>query len=97
MKISDVLGMGSDGARDKFFDKMKEMLNACWDYCICTGKFKDGPNFLQKEDGSSRWSPNNLKIAADTALTGLKNFATTPPIDLNTYIMDFPFMLYYRL
>jgi hypothetical protein len=46
MKITDLIGMGSDASRDKFFDKMKEMLSACWDYCVCTGKFKDGPNFL---------------------------------------------------
>lgn len=98
MKISDVLGVGSDASRDKFFSKMKEMLSACWDYCIAQGKFKDGPNLLQNADGSSRWSVAKLNLSkADKALTGFNRNNQLISQDLTTYIMNFPFLLYYRL
>jgi hypothetical protein len=90
--------MGNSAAKDKFFDKMKEMLSACWDYLICTGRFKDGPNFLKYKDGSSRWFTGKLNLSkADKALTGFNRNDQLISLDLTTYIMNFPFLLYYRL
>lgn len=50
---------------------------------------------MQERGGKSRWKDIG-KTAADTAITGLKA-VLSPSIDLDTYIMEFPYMMYYRL
>lgn len=32
-KLTDAVGMGSDAARDRWFDMFKKVLTTCWDYC----------------------------------------------------------------
>lgn len=94
-KLSDMAGMGNDAARSRWIDMFKEVLSTCWNYCMCLDKYEKGPNLLRDKDGSSRWS-GKLTSAWDVAMKGLKT-ALSPEIDLDTYLMDFPFMMYYRL
>lgn len=79
-------------------DMMGEVISAVWDYITCQGKFDGGPNLMQGKDGSSRWL-KNLTAVWDTACSGLSRPPATSGLtpDLNTYLMDFPFAMYYRL
>ena len=41
--------MGSDAARDRWFEMFKEILTTCWDYCTCQGEYASGkgrPNIM---------------------------------------------------
>lgn len=38
--------MGSDAARDRWFDMFKKVLTTCWDYCTNQGDFENGPNMM---------------------------------------------------
>lgn len=97
-KLSDLVGVGNTAARSRWFDMIGEVLTTCWDYCTGQGKFINGPNmFFKDDDGTSRWS---LEGAVDKALSGLKSAVAnnlSPSMNLDTYLMDFPFQMYYRL
>lgn len=90
-----MLNIGNDAARSRWFDMVGEVLTTVWNYCLCQGKYEKGPNIMINEDGSSRWY-GKLTSAWDTAVSGIKNVLNSE-MDLDTYIMDFPFMMYYRL
>lgn len=93
-KITDLTGIGdSDSAIGTWFKMFKDVLATCWDYCTNQGDYADGPNIMLKaKNGDSRWANGGTK--ADYVLQGLQE--ASPP-NLDTYLIDFPFMMYYRL
>ena len=91
IKLSDIVGMGSSGARDRWMTMIKDVIDACWNFCIGSEK----PNMMQEEGGTSRWS-DKLKSKPDTVIKALKSQSSSD-LDLDTYLLEFPFLMYYRL
>lgn len=98
-KVKDLVGLGDDAARGRWLDMMGEVISAVWDYITGQGKFAGGPDLMQGKDGSSRWR-KTLTAVWDNACSGLRRASAAASglkMDLDTYLMDFPFAMYYRL
>ena len=97
-KLSDAVGAGSDAARDRWISMIRQVLTTVWNYCMNQGKFQKGPNMMEDKSGKNRWEAGK---DSGTPADGLKNGplggSGQSALNLDTYLMDFPFMMYYRL
>ena len=100
-KLSDILGMGDSAAKDRWIEMFKDLFKALFNFCIGNGKFAKGPSLFLDDNGKSRLTQfiDGAANACSTVGSIIKNNldSTLPDGFLDAYIMEFPYILYYRL